>query len=403
MTQNGQTNNRRRWVVIGLFVLFLAATITVAVLNRTLSQSEQLAGQVERDRWPVNIVTVQAQPFVERIVQTGILQALEEAQLNAEVSARVREIRADLGDRVRKGQSLVILDASAYQLAFRSANAQLAEAKTMTKLYGDQRDRAKKLLAQGHLSQEEFDMVVGNADSAEAKTRLAEAQLATARRNLAETIIRAPFAGRISERLASPGELVSPGTPVITMVKDGVVKVDLALSESRILLVKKGMVAPVTVPAVAEREFPGRITRTGVAAARGSGAFPVRVEIDNDDGMLMAGMRATVEIELDRIPDAVVVTRDEVVRQNQKDLVYVAVEKDGEFTAASRPVVLGSRSGQQVRIVEGLAPGDLLITVGQNSVKHGSPLTIVEKDGERVAPPVGAAAAPTPDEPATEG
>jgi len=390
MTQGGQDNNkRRRFVVVGLIALFVLAIAIFGLLNRALRQTERLEREVKHERWPVSVVTVKPEAFVERIVQSGIVRPLEDAQLNAEVSARVRLIKADLGDRVKKGQALILLDSSAYRLAWKSAAAQLADTRTMADLSRDQYQRAQKLAQKGHLSQEEFDRARSNADSFAAKVRLAEVNLDAAKRNLAETTIRAPFAGRISARTAGVGELVAPGAPIISVVKDSIVKIDLALSETQIKLVQKGMVAVVKVPAIVGRTFAGRATRIGVAAVAGSGAFPVRIEIENGDGALLSGMRATVEVELERVEDSVVITRDEVVKQGERHIVFVAVGSGDQSVAQAKPVVLGSRDGQRVRVVEGLEPGELLVVVGQSSIKDGSKLAIVERDGERTTPPAG--------------
>jgi RND family efflux transporter MFP subunit len=394
MANGTNSPGRRRLVVLGLVALFVAALVAVAMLNRTLSTGEKLSGDIERDIWPVNVATVVPTAFVERIEQSGVLQPMEEANLNAEVSARVLAIRADLGDRVKKGQALVILDASAYQLAYDSAKAQRADTAVMAKLYREQYERAQKLAKQGHISQEELDMARSNAGSFAAKVDLAEAGYAAAARNRRETTIRAPFAGRVSARHASLGELVAPGTPVLTVVKDDVLKIDLDLAETDIGRVRIGLEAVVEVPSVG-REFAGTVTRIGAAANRASGAFPARVEIDNRNGGLLAGMRCNVAVELERVPEAIVVTRDEVVTKGEEQVVFVA-ESDAEgWRAVQRPVTLGNRDGQSVRVLTGLGEGDLLIVVGQNSVKDGSRLTLVERDGERVVQPPAEAAVPT--------
>ncbi|MHA1569347.1 MAG: efflux RND transporter periplasmic adaptor subunit [Alphaproteobacteria bacterium] len=391
--KSGESRTRLVLLVVGGL---LVIGIVFAYFNRQMRVAEKLGGEETREVWPVDLREVVAEPFVERLLATGTLLPMEEATLTSEVAARVRSVRVDLGDAVRRGRVIAVLDPSNYRLAQESAAAQLAAAQTAAKLASDQYERAKKLAAAGHLSAVELDQARTNAESTAAQVQIAQAALNTAERNLRETIIRAPFTGHVSARHVSPGELASPGTPIVTVVKDSVLRIDVALAEDEVGRIQIGMTAQVTVTAAPGRDFTGRITRVGAAADRASGSFPVRVELDNSRGELLAGMRATVAIELSRQEGAIVVTRDHVVANNGGDAVFVAVEGSDGHVASLRPVVLGPRDGQRVLIREGLNEGDWLIVVGQRSVTEGSRLRIVHRNGE----PVKAAEPPaeTPDE-----
>ena len=386
MVKTKIADGRRKLVVlIGLGIFILA--VVFAVYNRSVRIAERVGGEVERNEWPVDVRTVAGETFVERIHVTGILEPMENATLNAEVSAKVVGIRADLGDSVSKGQPLVLLDRSNYTLVKNNAEAALASAKTSARLAAENYQRAQKLAKAGHLSQVQLDEIRTAHEAAQAGLRQAEVALNMAQRNLRETTIRAPFAGRVSVRLSSLGELVAPGTPIITVVRDRVLRLDIALAETDIMRIRTGMKAEVTLPSLPGRTFAGEVTRFGAAANRASGAFPVRVELDNRNGELLSGMRAAASLELARSEGAIVVTRDQVVSDNGDDVVYVVVEAGGQDVAQARKVTLGSRDGQRVRIIDGLAVGDLLVVVGQRSLQNGSRVEIVTRDGERIEPP----------------
>jgi len=392
MAKPTTTGGRRKAVILIAVLIFIIALI-FAVINRTVSVSERLTGAVKRNAWPVDVQTLRPQEFVERVNASGVVEPSEEATLTAEVSARVVSIRADLGDTVRKGRTLVVLDSSNYRLAEKQAKAQLASAEAGNKLAQDNYVRAKKLAAQGHVTQAQLEEAETNANAAAASLMMARTAVQSARRNLGETVVRAPFAGRVSARLVSPGELVAPGTPVITVVKDATMRIDLALSEMEIKQVKPGMAAQVLVPALPDRTFDGEVTRVGVAADRASGGFPVQVEIDNADGELLAGMRATVSVVIDRVQGAVVVVRDQVVTVNGGDAVFVVNEDENGFFATAKPVTLGPRDGQRVLVLTGLQVGEQIVVVGHRSLVDGSRLEIVHRNGKRVEPP----ATPTPE------
>jgi len=405
--QANRTGNGRRRLVVLVLLGVLAAAIAFAYYNRNVRVAEKLGGDRQREAWPVDVLTIEPELFVERITATGILQAQEEAVLTAEVSAKVRAIRADLGDKVHQGQALVVLDQATYALTRQSAAAELSAAKSAAKLADEDYERAKKLFAKGHISQAEMDQIRTQHEAATARRQLAEASFGLAARNLNETVIRAPFSGRVSARTASIGELAAPGTPILTLVKDTVLKIDLALSEMEVMRVQAGMPVELTLPALDDEEFTGRVTRVGVAADKASGSFPVRVELDNADGRLMAGMRCAAAVELARIPESIAIVRDQVVQLNGRQGAYVAVEAEGGYIAQARPLKLGSRDGERVLVEEGLSAGELLVVIGQRSINDGSKLQIVHRDGVRVEPPTAeampAAEATPADRQPTEG
>ena len=365
--------------VLALFVLF-------SIFNRLMTHSEKIEGNISRDTWPVNVRTVTPNPFSEKILGTGILQPMEEAVLSSEVAGKVLQIKADFGDRVKKGQTLVRIDPSAYSLNKQSAQAQLSESQSSMEVSHDQLLRKEKLAKLGHVSREELDLARNSYTAAKARVKSAKAGLAIANRNLRETTIRAPFAGRISSRTSSPGEMISPGTPVITTVKDDVIRVDLALSENQITRVSAGMSAQIILPAMNNKMFEGIVTRVGVAADRSSGSFPVRIEIDNHRFELLSGMRASIKIVLDQKDNSIVISRDFLEKANGHEGVFVVEEKDGKSIARFSPVTLGGSDGMNVLVLSGLKPGQSLVIVGQQSIKDGSQLLIVERDGRKTKP-----------------
>jgi len=386
----------RRLYVLLLILVFLSAVAGFSVLNRRLTQVEKLAAVKKPDLWPVGVQTVQPQPFIERIVADNMLEPMERAALTAEVSARVQAIQADLGDRVRQGQALIVLDPTAYQLALDNAQAGLAAARVQVRQARDDFERVRRLAEKDLATREEFDRARTAMNTAEANEQMAGAALDTARRARNETVIRAPFNGRVSSRSISLGELASPGAPLMEIVKDDLMRVDLALSEREIGLVRPGMEAIVRLPAQPDRQWTGRVTRIGVAADTASGSYPVRVEVNNPEGALLAGMRAAVEVELRRVPDAVVVIRDQVIAREGRDAAFVVVEKEGKTLVEARPLTLGARDGQHLHVLEGLQAGELLVVVGQHSLGDGSEVAIVEKDGVSTAPEATPSAAPAP-------
>jgi len=384
MAENEQNGRRNKKLVILVLVCIFAALASIRAINKCSTQAETIDGEGVRENWPVNIINLKTTTFIEKIVSNGILSSLEQASLSCEVAAKVKTIRADLGDRVEKGKVLIGLDGSAYYLNLEAAKAQLAEARATAKFHNETYARKQTLAKAGHISKEELEQAEAAAKSGKAVVRTAKANLNIARRNMGETSIRAPFTGRISSRNVGPGEMVSPGVVLITVEMDHVMKVDLALSETEVKKVKAGMDVTIKIPAMPEKSFLGKITRIGVAADRSSGAFPVRVEIDNGDFELLSGMRANLEIELNKATDSIVLSRDIIVKKNGKDVVYIIGKdnKEGKAIAKEVPVIIANSSGQNMLISSGLKEGQQLIVVGQHSLKDNLPVVVIEVDGK---------------------
>lgn len=384
-----------KWLMFLGVIGFIAIITVVSIFNRSTNVSEKVTSDLERDAWPVNVMTVEPQAFTKRIKARGIILPLEEAALSSEISARALTIMADLGDRVEKGQELIRLESSAYALNVEAAKAQVEQAQANDKLSAEHFMRLAKLAEAGHVSQEELDNASASAQGAKAVLNSALASFKMAQRNLNETSIRAPFAGQVSSRSISPGSMVSPGLPIITVVQDETMRLDLALTETDIKLVKVGLPVSIYTPVMPDRVFDGKVTRIGLAAQKSTGSFPVRVEIDNQDLELLSGMRCDAEIKLTTTDGVIVITRDHLVTRDKQDGVFIAQEEDGNQTAKFSVVKIQNTDGENVHIDSGMAAGQLLVVVGQQSLKDGSKLVITEKDGQLVKQE---AAAPVPEE-----
>jgi membrane fusion protein (multidrug efflux system) len=249
-----------------------------------------------------------------------------------------------------------------------------------------------------------------------------EARVAAARARLADTYIRAPFAGHVGLRRVSLGALISPGTLITTLDDTSSIKVDFAVPETQVGALKAGQAIDAGTTAYPGRRFTGRVTSVDSRVDASTRSVTVRAAVPNRDGALKPGMFLTVALEVTTKNNATVVPEEAVVSEGLRHIVYpvfltVALSQDErpalvipeealvpeqarQFVylvqgraVAKREVTLGRREPGFVEITAGLAPGDRVVIEGTLKLRDGAP--IVEADGGR------AADAPEPQAPAS--
>ena len=198
------------------------------------------------------------------------------------------------------------------------------------------------------------------------------AQLAQAEKALADTTIHAPFDGFITARPVAAGEYVALANKIATIVRMGVMKLELQTPEQLAARGKVGMTVLARVAAYPDRDFTGKITAVNPSVDPNSRVFILEARFDNPKGELRPGMFATARVLLPGGESAVFVPRNAVVRDKTTDSNQVfTIDKN---TAHLHVVVAGEADGGQIRIVNGLTGNETVATSGQNELFDGAPV-----------------------------
>lgn len=202
----------------------------------------------------------------------------------------------------------------------------------------------------------------------------------SAQSQLANTRVVAPFAGTVEARLMEPGELASPGQPVVRLVGAGGVKVTAGVPERYAGEIERGTQVRVTPNAYTVEPRGGRVSFVGLAIDEGSRTFPIEVSVENADRALKPSMVVRLEVTRDVLEGAISVPQAAVVRDERGTSVFVAVPAPGAGTVAARRVVeLGPSSGDEVVITSGVEAGDRIIVSGQAGLAEGDLVRIDER------------------------
>lgn len=291
------------------------------------------------------------------ISATGALSAISTVDVGSQISGQVTEVLADFNDRVTKGQVIARIDPSTYEAQIAQGSAQVNNARaglatSQATLHNAELDYQRKSeLAKNQLvARSDADLARAARDQARAQLAGAEAQInqqiastQTSRLNLQRTVIRAPVDGVVLTRTVEPGQTVAASlqSPVLFQIAEDLSKMEivLAIDEADIGQVKPGQSVNFTVDSFPDRKFRGNVQQVRLSATNTSNVitYPVVVSVDNADGVLLPGMTANAEIEVNH--------RDDVLRVSNAALRYKPADDDAAAAGAPGGAAGAQRGG----------------------------------------------------------
>jgi membrane fusion protein, multidrug efflux system len=312
-------------------------------------------------RAPILVVAANAtmRAIREEVEGIGTATANESVTITSKITETVSRVMFQDGDRVQRGQVLL-------ELTNREETALLAEARANLEDTRRQLDRLEDLLRQRTVP-------VSQVDEARARFAAAEARYQSVVARLADRLISAPFSGVLGFRRVSEGTLISPGTPIANLDDLSIIKLDFSLPETYLGMLAEGMELAATSAAFPDRVFAATVRTIDSRIDPVTRAATVRAHIANDDLLLRPGMLLTVRLlTAERL--ALMVPEDALVQRSDETFVFTIEEQ----LAQIRPVRHGIRSGGWVEILEGLEPGESVITEGVIKVRPGAPVRVRE-------------------------
>lgn len=360
--------------------LWIAAAGLVAVVAVIVIASRH--GQADAPKAQARAAAVEVTPAsradIEDIVSAvGTVEAMRDVMVSSETAGRITGVHCEVGDAVKKGQTLVSVDAELKEVAVQQAKAGLLAAKTSMEKAKKDFERTERLYASGDVADVEREGYRLAYHAAEAQYQSAVAGTRLAERQLSDTRISAPVAGQIASRRVEVGEMVGPGREVVNIIDIATVKVRLSIPEEEIHKLRVGQEAELRVDTRPETVFQGKVRTVGAKAEAPNGhTYPVEVFVQNRAGALLrAGMFARVAIRTDAARNVVVVPLAALVDDGGRPAVFIA--ENG--VARLRPLTLGLIGVSHAQVVSGLGEKDRVVTFGHKTLKDGVPVTVREQ------------------------
>ena len=379
---------------------FSLLTILV-VITTSCSRLETPVGATasERTSAPVQVETVTASEITDIYRASGTVRARHTATIAAKIAANIVEMDVQTGDRVQAGQRLIVLDRRDLEAQLRRSEAAGAEvesavaetenavaaARTNLELARVTHRRFQDLLAKASVSQQEFDESHARLRSAEAALEIAasrrrqvdarrsqaEAEVASARVALGHATLTAPFAGLVTERRVDPGSLTTPGAPLLSLEREGNLRLEASIDESRLGLARTGENVTVEMDGL-NRTVPGRVAEIVPSVDSATRSFTVKVDLPSVPG-LRAGMFGRAAFAAGK-RTTLLVPQTAVVERGQIRSVYV-VEAG---TARLRFLTLGELHDDRREVLSGLTPGEAIVVSPPQMLTDGGRVAIAE-------------------------
>jgi multidrug efflux pump subunit AcrA (membrane-fusion protein) len=344
---------------------------------------------------PLAIARTTRQPLSYEAV--GTVQPITTSTLSSKLIGMVKEIRVQEGERVKQGDTLVVIDKRQVTAQLRQAQAALEEARRAEAAAVSSRDAAVagaqlaratyerylKLIKEDSASRQEFDEVEARHRQSQASLRQTEQMLAAARYRVQQAeatvsaadvssddaAILAPYDGIVIGKMSEVGDLATPGTPFLTLESTGGYRVDVVLPEDLFSIVRRKQTVMIRIPALGDQLLEGIIETIVPAADQSSHSFLVKIQLPNDrairSGMFARAFFKTGEEQMMLTPITA------VVPQGQLTGIFIVDEKQ---IARFRLIRIGRRFDRTVEIITG-------IDEGQQFVVKPSPVLV---DGARV-------------------
>lgn len=314
----------------------------------------------------VTTAVARGERVAQKLEAVGNARANESVDISSKTSNVVAAVRFGDGERVRAGQVLVQLDDAQARADVAAAQAAVTESES-------QFNRSRELLNTQALSKSSFEQLEATLKSNRARLQAAQARLE-------DTVIRAPFSGRVGLRRVSVGTLISPGDVITTLDDTSVIKLDFSVPETFVATLREGLSVRATAPAYPGRSFAGKVASIDSRVDMNTRSVTVRALLANEDGALRPGMFLNVALSKDE-RETLIIPEEALSPEAEKQFVFVVA--DGK--AQRREVRIGGRTPGSVEVLAGLIAGDRVVVEGTQKVRDGTPVNAIDRQVEPLA------------------
>ncbi len=359
-------------------MLFMLGAVVVVVAILAALKFNSIYQQIQQFQAPKPAIDVEAEvarrmDWQSRLPAIGTLKASQGIDLSVEIAGTITDVQFQSGEKVSKGQAIVLLDSEMEQASLVSAEADLSLARL-------EFQRARSLLDRQAISRSEYDRL-------NAQSQKAEASVAQLRASLAKKRILAPFSGTIGIRQVDVGDYIAAGTPIATLQDLSTLYVDFFLAEQHVPLLALGQKVRLRVAAYPDERFEGVISALNPKVETTTRNVQVRAELANPDGRLLPGMFADLQVLLPTENAQVVVPETAITYTLYGNSVLLVTEgtppegvnRDEPYLVVERRfVTTGERRDGLVVVLDGLEGGEQVITAGQLKLDSGTHVAIAE-------------------------
>lgn len=346
--KNTKQPKRLKWTgqVLALVICFLCASC---------DRNDAADNQRSEREVAVGVMCVDTASSTTRTVYVGTAEESRSVDMTFKYGGTIDKIAVKVGSKVRKGDLIASVSSSTLSNSQRTAQATLQQAR-------DGYERLKKVYESGSLAEVKWVEMLTNLEKAEANADLANDMLA-------ESSMYAPFNGTVTSLHAEVGENVSPLKMVARLISTDGAVVKIPVPETEISRIQKGDSASISIAALDNKAFSGKVVEKGMIASPLSHTYDVKISVSSDNGEVLPGMVGRVTLNSD-MRKGIVIPANAVLIGNESKFVWTA--QNGRATR--RNVTIDGYVGTGVMISDGLKVGDTVVVEGYQKISEGMKL-----------------------------
>lgn len=329
---------------------------------------------------PVKVFRIEQNAVAGTRSFAGEVRARIETPLSFRVAGKLLARKVDVGDSVRKGQLLAILDDNDYRLAVQGLKAQLASSQADSNFLRDDLVRYRELLAQQVISPPELERHETAYTKARERTAALEAQLAEANNQLSYTELHADRDGVVTALAVEAGQVLAAGQVVVTLAQLDEKEIHFDVPEHRLMEIQRQQAVEVSLWSDDERRLKARIREIAAAAEPASRTYRVKASLQEGLDAAQLGMTATVHIAANTASGVAIPLSAVYTPQNQPDHTAVWLIDEQVATVKAVPVRLSEAQPGERIAVEGVSAGQLLVSAGVQRLAEGQAVRLPEQN-----------------------
>ena len=328
----------------------------------------------------IKTITVSKQATEKIFKFSGLVAAVDSSGLSFQVGGQVESVEVDIGDRVKKGQVLAVLDPEPYRLEVDAAEAGLVKAKANVVNTKSEYERQKRVYEQGAGAKSDLDTAEYNYRAARSAVNYQISRLNLAKRDLNKTTLQSPYDGAIAWRSVNPNEEVKVGQKVFEIDAKGELEVQLAVPETTIDRIQIDDSTTVTFPTLPGESVNGRISYIGSAAVKAN-AFPVKVALIEPDDKIKPGMTAEANliVKAENQKPGYIVPFQALLPAPEADRGFAFVYDPQTSTVKKTAVSSRGAQDKEAIVYEGLAAGDIIAVAGVSFLADGMKVKLMKQ------------------------
>jgi RND family efflux transporter MFP subunit len=316
----------------------------------------------------VEFTEAQSHVIGAKLELQGSVESVRRGQVASPVEGLVVELLVRDGDQVKGGQTVARLNTSMLEARRKTLDSQLTESAARLRAADAKFGRANDLFEAEIISREQLDDSLFEKQALEARSESLRASMAEIDLSIERSTIRAPFGGVVTQKLTEVGQWIGEGDAIVEILALDELEIAIEVPEVHIGKVRMNQRAEVRLEAYPETVLAGRVSVMIPEANAEARTFPVKIAVPSGGGLVRSGMLATVTLEPRAPRTATIVPKDALVRSQAGWSVFALKDNN---TVGALSVRMGDGIGEWVEIVGNLAPGDKIVTRGNERLKDG--------------------------------